>query len=431
MIKRKIRGRNLRRRMFSRCALLVLIMALAMVGLFALARQDSAMLRRMLDYKTLYNEYFSNVAGLREMLLRYVNTAQEEDRESCFALASQCVEQATALAEHYAHPQFEDQRQMALSLRRATEEFLSREDLAETLEAYRSAARAAELICASEARLTEIEKRRIEEEMRAFDRMRWIRLSVLGMVTLSTLGLGLLFSRRIAEEMVLPLERLTEQVRRAGQETLSFIMPAQTLQQGCADEISMLSRAFYGMVYTIQNQMRAQNEQTEMVRKIKDLEVQNMRMKVLLAQSELRVTQSLINPHFLFNCLNTISSLEYLEGATQSREATQRIAVFLRDALSRVGKVVSIREEIDRLERYIEIQKLRFGERISYAIEAALECLDAKIPAMALQPLMENAIVHGVGGYVHGGTVRVEIALRGERVRIRFRIMAVECRPNR
>ena len=131
-------------------------------------------------------------------------------------------------------------------------------------------------------------------------------------------------------------------------------------------------------------------------------------MQAYLAQSEVCITQSLINPHFLFNCLNTISSMEYLEGAFQSREATQLVATFLRDALSRVGSIVTIREEMDHIQRYIEIQKLRFEERISYEIETEEECLEAQIPSMSLQPVIENAIVHGVGDQKKDGRVSLK-----------------------
>ncbi len=410
----RYRHRSLRMDLTVRCICLAAAMVLAMGGLFLIMRRENEQLRKMLEYKTLYNEYFAGISHLRITLLNYINTAHPDEAQLCTELAQQCAQQAQALERNYDHPQFTDQYHMALSLQKEVKNFLESEQ-GSTAQGYENLDHMIELILNSEMFLTETETALMEQNLQLFDQRHAMCMAALLSLMAAALVYGVWFSRKTADQTVKPLERLTEQVRKAEKEFL-FYLPDKSDTSGDAGEIVVLSRAFYKMIGTIQTQTRAKNEQMETARKLEKLKSQNMRMQAYLAQSEVCITQSLINPHFLFNCLNTISSMEYLEGAFQSREATQLVATFLRDALSRVGSIVTIREEMDHIQRYIEIQKLRFEERISYEIETEEECLEAQIPSMSLQPVIENAIVHGVGDQKKDGRVSLKIRRNEERI---------------
>jgi len=124
---------------------------------------------------------------------------------------------------------------------------------------------------------------------------------------------------------------------------------------------------------------------------IREASLENM-----LRETELLMLRSQINPHFLFNSLNSISSLT-LTDPPKAREMVIKLSEFMRYALSRKeDKSVPLRRELENIRLYLEIEKVRFGEKL--VIEEVIDdnCLDMKIPNMILQPLFENAVKHGV-----------------------------------
>lgn len=130
----------------------------------------------------------------------------------------------------------------------------------------------------------------------------------------------------------------------------------------------------------------------------------------LVKEAELNVLKSQINPHFLFNSLNSISSLTMTD-PEKAQEMVIKLSDFLRYSLSHDRKeTTTLRRELENTERYLEIEKVRFGHRLKYKLEVYEACLDAHIPNMILQPLFENAIKHGV----HNSTEEVLIELRCE-----------------
>jgi len=120
------------------------------------------------------------------------------------------------------------------------------------------------------------------------------------------------------------------------------------------------------------------------------------RLKTLVKESELNLLKSQINPHFLFNSLNSISSL-IISNPEEAQEMIHRLSDFIRYSLKhRENEHVSLKEEIGRMKDYLAIEKVRFGEKLLYRIDASAECYKLEVPTMILQPLIENAIRHGV-----------------------------------
>jgi two-component system, LytTR family, sensor kinase len=115
-----------------------------------------------------------------------------------------------------------------------------------------------------------------------------------------------------------------------------------------------------------------------------------------------------MEPHFMFNTLNSIAGLV----RDHSNDAAVRMIVGLSDFLRRATQdsdrsQVSLAEEVEYLQRYLGIQKVRFGERLQVSIDVPTELLCAQVPALLLQPLVENAIKHGIGKRISGGAVRI------------------------
>lgn len=119
-------------------------------------------------------------------------------------------------------------------------------------------------------------------------------------------------------------------------------------------------------------------------------------LKTLLKETELSMLKAQINPHFLFNSLNSISSLT-ITNPEKAQEMIIKLSDFLRHSISHKDEqLVSLKEEIYHSQLYLDIEKIRFGNRLQYQFSGGESCSKAQVPSMILQPLFENAIKHGV-----------------------------------
>jgi len=143
---------------------------------------------------------------------------------------------------------------------------------------------------------------------------------------------------------------------------------------------------------------------------MKVVEEQKARLELerTLRLTELKSLQAQVNPHFLFNSLNTIARLARIEGAAKTEEAAFVLSDFLRHSLRKSGKLVTVREEVEHIKNYLKIQKLRFSDRIQSEINIDEEIMDMLVPVMTLQPLVENAFLHGLSNVLSDGLVTVE-----------------------
>lgn len=177
------------------------------------------------------------------------------------------------------------------------------------------------------------------------------------------------------------------------------------------DEIAFLAKMFEQMRVNINN----------LIQEIKDkaqLEQELQQSKLLVQESQLRSLQSQINPHFLFNMLDTISKKAYLEGSEEISDLLVSIAGLLRYNLKRLDRSVTLFEEVKVFMQYMEIQTARFTDRLRLLTEIEEECLHIHIPALTLQPIVENAVIHAIEPREDGGTITFVIRDEGKRVRI-------------
>lgn len=137
-------------------------------------------------------------------------------------------------------------------------------------------------------------------------------------------------------------------------------------------------------------------------------------------KSEMDALQSQINPHFLFNTLQSISNVAGIERASVTGDMVVRLANFFRYTLDHDDSVVTLAREVDLLRDYISLQELRFGERISFEMDCDARCDSCMIPKFTLQPLVENSIVHGMRSRGEGGRIRIVTQCEGDRCVIRI-----------
>jgi hypothetical protein len=152
--------------------------------------------------------------------------------------------------------------------------------------------------------------------------------------------------------------------------------------------------------------------------RIRERERQAMRLMAQLNESRLAGLRAQIQPHFLFNTLNSISVLIQRDprGANEMLlNLSELLRMSLRDD-STTG--IPLREELRLLRLYVDIQRIRFSDRLRFEEEIDEEALDAQVPTLLLQPLVENALRHGIEAYEERGFVRLHVAVTGDRISI-------------
>jgi two-component system sensor histidine kinase AlgZ len=154
--------------------------------------------------------------------------------------------------------------------------------------------------------------------------------------------------------------------------------------------------------------------------RVRRLETQELETRLTARDAELRMLRTQVDPHFLFNSLNSISALTTLDPAG-ARAMTLRLAEFFRHSLGlQADRKVTLATELELVRHFLAIEQVRFGERLRVTIEAGADALPCLLPPMLLQPLAENAVKHGIGRMLEPGLVRIEAARAGSLLRIRI-----------
>jgi signal transduction histidine kinase len=150
--------------------------------------------------------------------------------------------------------------------------------------------------------------------------------------------------------------------------------------------------------------------------KFHEREIHAVELETRLTAARLQALQMQLNPHFLFNTLNAISSLMHKDVEAADRMIAQ-LSDLLRYTLESTGEQeVALRQELDFLDRYLQIQQARFGERLVVQRDIAPETLEARVPNLVLQPLVENAIQHGIAPHARVGRILLRAERHGDRL---------------
>jgi LytS/YehU family sensor histidine kinase len=143
-----------------------------------------------------------------------------------------------------------------------------------------------------------------------------------------------------------------------------------------------------------------------------------LELQVLARDAELKALRAQIDPHFLFNALNSVSALTTTDPAA-ARGMTLKLAEFLRLSLEYGSqKTITLDQELSLALRFLEIEKIRFGGRLKIRTSIEEAARNCRLPPLLLQPLIENAVRHGIAQLIDGGTVDIGAHVEGEHVRI-------------
>ncbi|MFC4619345.1 sensor histidine kinase [Camelliibacillus cellulosilyticus] len=210
-------------------------------------------------------------------------------------------------------------------------------------------------------------------------------------IFISTFFLGLLFALWFSRGITRPIAKLSAAAREISQGRFDGPDVTATTR----DELRFLTKTFNDMRRNIR----------ELISEIR----KKSKLDQLLKEMELKHLQNQIHPHFLFNILNTISKTAYLEDAKETQNLIDSTAKLLRHNLGRLEEPTTLGKEVDIIREYFFLQSARFGDRVRFTTEIDERCLSTPVPNLTLQPLIENAFIHGIESLETGAEIRLQI----------------------
>ena len=171
----------------------------------------------------------------------------------------------------------------------------------------------------------------------------------------------------------------------------------------------------YGFIYGVSGLLHSQSEAQGAI-------VQKLELERRLSQAQLRALQMQLEPHFLFNTLNALNSLVDLGRNKEASQALAHLNTILRSALQRTApEKIPFVEELRVVESYLAIQQVRFADRLQVKVEATPEALEGLVPCFLLQPIVENAIRHGIASLETGGVIETSVKRIGDKLWMQVR----------
>jgi sensor histidine kinase YesM len=181
--------------------------------------------------------------------------------------------------------------------------------------------------------------------------------------------------------------------------------------RGLAQLLSVVANNIVSLIISNTRQQEINLQNAKLLDEIKarsllEKEIKNAQLSV--KEAELKALQAQINPHFLYNTLDSIQWLAVLQGAEDIQKTIQCLGQLLRHSLDRKSVIVNVAKELEQIRNYLFIQKMRYGDKLSYRINLEPGVLDFELPKLVLQPIVENAILHGVEPKAGGGSICIE-----------------------
>lgn len=214
--------------------------------------------------------------------------------------------------------------------------------------------------------------------------------------------LAFLISRGISANIRLLLERTKSM---SGGDFYTEIQPVT------CDEIGMLALEFNEMSRKVRN----------LLEEISEEKVQKKTAQLKALEFQYDALQAKLNPHFLYNTLESINSLAKINGDQEVADCIYLLGGYLRETISSKKKMVKLCEEIENIKNYIKIQQISYGDKIKVAYELDEILMDASVPKLILQPLVENAIVHGIEPKIGAGHIWISTTCIGKDMQIEIR----------
>ncbi|KGE16734.1 sensor histidine kinase [Paenibacillus wynnii] len=209
--------------------------------------------------------------------------------------------------------------------------------------------------------------------------------------------LGLILGYRLARSIVRPISKLTQKMRQIEKGDLDNLeeQALGLVSQTAQDEVSQLNRTF-----------------KMMIRRIRELIDENYAKQLVIRETELKALQAQINPHFLYNTLESINWLAKINKQSKISEMVEALGYLLRSSIGLKNPLISLEKELSIVRSYITIQKTRFEERLIFEMDIPKDIQNAQVPKLTLQPLVENAIRYALEPNIEPCTITISASLQ-------------------
>lgn len=211
------------------------------------------------------------------------------------------------------------------------------------------------------------------------------------LILIATIVLTILFAWNLSKDIYKPIGKLVLGAEKISTGDFDF----EDIPRHSEDDIGYLTDVFNTM-------------KKDLSKWIEDKEKQ-AKLETLLKETELKALQAQVNPHFLFNVLSIVTESVLKEETEHTLSVLEKITYLLRYSLTSFHREVTLDDEIKMVESYIYLQEKRFGDRITFKMNIPSNIPDIVVPSMTIQPMVENAIIHGTEKMTQGGSVEVSI----------------------
>ena len=243
--------------------------------------------------------------------------------------------------------------------------------------------------------------------------MRYLEISNSVIMIIIVAG-GMLLLIQATRNMFVPLSNMAETAQLVGQGNFHVKMHDTDAQ----DELGTVTRAFNTMVENLDLYMARTKASMEKEQQMMERE---LLMENHLKEAQLKYLQAQINPHFLYNTLEAIRGDALCEGIDSIADTTEALSTFFRYTITDTGNLVSVEDELENVENYFKIQQYRFGDKLDMRVnfpDDYARILECKLPKLTLQPVVENAIFHGLEAKAEGGVIIISLEMTEKKLLI-------------
>ena len=227
-------------------------------------------------------------------------------------------------------------------------------------------------------------------------------------------AVGVVIILLVVRSMIRPLTQLSNTAHEVAMGNLDVpVLPVV-----CEDEVGVVTRSFNQMLDSIRIHIAQQRESMEKQAQMKERE---LLMETHLKEAQLKYLQAQINPHFLFNCLNAGAQLAMMEDAEKTSIFVEKMADFFRYNVKKGEEDATLEEELEAVDNYIYILNVRFAGDIHFSKKVECDVENVRVPSMILQPVVENAINHGIRNIDWEGHIELSVERWKDHIEISVR----------
>lgn len=396
--------KTIRGKLFAYFFVFVILFQITAISIFISSKELTNKYDESFQRFLLLNSISQKSHELYELTKFYVIAPEEENAADFFAKKSELLDEKEKLADllHYIEKvetkNYINLIETFIHETELTIGFVLKEDIEQYTDHLEEVRTAAGYIQESALELIDVELTAYQSFYKDLQVRNGYFMTFIIFLFLTTITLAIFFALWFSNGITSPINKLS----RVAKEVAKGDLLGKPVEIQSNDELRLLGDAFNDMRSNIHGLVKEIKDQSELDQLLKEMELKHL--------------QNQINPHFLFNTLNTISKMAYLEDAQSTSSLIDSVAALLRHSLGEIDENVTLENEVNIVQDYFRIQRTRFSERVQFVTTIDETCLDIEIPRLTLQPLVENAFIHGIEEREEGGIISIRIEQTEESV---------------